>query len=255
MSVKSRLQQRKTWFTLSQAAQRLSEEFNEDISIEDVVELAMEGDLDVWIESHTFQRAMRISSTTYDNDLFTLVPPGIYRVGIRDPLLTRYLRHKLGPDGLGGKGPRLPLWSISKFDEGIETGLLAPLQQPGKLIFDPMPFPPLEGLKIRREELEAFIVEASNQNSEPASEKDELKAIEVLGLLAEALSQQHPGPYATAGRPNKSGIVSTMLGVVEGYERPAGSNADPVNLYGFRKSTLDKVLKAAIKAWEARKNS
>lgn len=88
-----------------------------------------------------------------------------------------------------------------------------------------------------------------------ASEVDDVKAIEVLGLLVEALSQRHQGLYGSAKKPNRAGVVSIMRGTVEGYQKPANSDAEPLSLYGFGNTTIDETLKAAIAAWERRKNN
>lgn len=242
MSVKSRLQQRKTWFTLAQVAQRLSDEFSENIAIEEVMDLALEGDLNVWIQVHTPQRSMPLSPDANSDHFFTLAPPGIYRVDLMgDPLIRRYLRHKMEADGLGGNAPRLPLWSILKFDGEVETGSYAPLQKPGKTILDPMPFPPIESLKIRRECLDAFIADVGNQNSESVNEKDELRTLEAFGLLVELYASQHGPDYRNGAKPNASRIVEDML----------DATPDDVTNMGERK--LKDHVGDAIKAWEVKK--
>lgn len=87
-----------------------------------------------------------------------------------------------------------------------------------------------------------------------APESKELRALEALGLLAEALAQRHPSLYGkTAGAPKKSGIYSIMMDVVDGYESPKDEKILPIKIQGFKKSTLNDLLGDAIEAWEQKK--
>lgn len=98
-------------------------------------------------------------------------------------------------------------------------------------------------------------VSGSSVDASQQGELYEVRAMEVLGLLAEALSQQHPGLYAYAGKPNRSQIVGIMSVVVEGYVRPADRKLKPRELNGFGKTTIDNILKASIAEWERRKSN
>ncbi|WP_048306172.1 hypothetical protein [Halomonas sp. PR-M31] len=90
----------------------------------------------------------------------------------------------------------------------------------------------------------------------PGDARDDLRVLEGLGLLIEALAQHHPNLYGVrAGKPNRLRIGSIMLGVVEGYARPTDPKTDPVNLYGLAKTSVDDLLKDAIGAWERRKGN
>ncbi|MEQ6916881.1 hypothetical protein [Halomonas aquatica] len=104
---------------------------------------------------------------------------------------------------------------------------------------------------IRRKNLDSFIASLEEQALEQPTEGEELRALETLGLLAEALAQQHPGLYDNNGKPKRSGINSIMQGVVEEYANPA--NPQPINRIGLGKTTLDDTLKDAIEAWGRRK--
>jgi len=117
-------------------------------------------------------------------------------------------------------------------------------------------FPGGSAIIVRRKNLDAFIACLEEQELADSDKNDaeELKAIEVLGLLAEALSQNHQGLYGSPKKPNRSRIVGAMTGVVEEYEKPDDAASDPLkNNHGYGKTSLDNILKAAIKAWEEKK--
>lgn len=237
MSVKSRLQQRKASFTLEQAARRLGDEFGEEITIEDIVELVVEHELDAWLHVHSAQRALNAGLPESPRDLITFMPPGLYRV-VRNPALMRHLSYRLEPDGLGAREPLLFMWFLSGPSSNAGTiWRAAPLTTGAGLT--PAPFPPLKNLRVKREDLEAFIKKAANQDSEMARDAEELRALEALGLLAETVAKQAPR-YQCNGKPNKAQIAEAM-------SNQAGE------VYGTSKSKLQRLLSDALDAWEERR--
>lgn len=132
-------------------------------------------------------------------------------------------------------------------------------------------FPGGSSIIVRRKNLDSLIAcleepdppSESNEKLELAdsdeSDAKELKASEALGLLIEALRQNHPALYARpSGDPKKSGIYGIMTAVVEEYGREKeGLDGCPakerIEVHGFKESTLDRVLDHAIEAWAQRK--
>lgn len=122
-------------------------------------------------------------------------------------------------------------------------------------------FPGGSAIIVRRKNLDAFIACLEEQELADSDKNDaeELKAMEALGLLIEALGQNHPALYAhRSGAPNKSGIYGIMTAVIEEYGREKeGLDGSPakerIEVHGFKKSTLDPLLGNAIEAWAQRK--
>jgi hypothetical protein len=192
MSVKTRLKQRKKWFTLEQAAHRLGDEFNEDITAENVVELALEGDLAISMQVYGAQKVLPLQKgnqvgvrsvpslspiTGYKpgmpglpEDVTGHVGEGIYRIGIDAPSTKQHLHRLVGGEPLGTVGT--PAWYLMDDADGGEPHLFVPLQpvKETKLLRFPSP----QSLLVRREELEAFIAEHGEQNAPPAIDSDEL---------------------------------------------------------------------------------
>lgn len=256
MSVKSRLQQRKAWFTLDQAAQRLSDEYNEDITTENVLELALGGDLAISMQVYGAQKVLPLQEGEQTGvraapslspiigykpgmpglreDVTGHVGEGIYRVGIDAPSTKQHLHRLIGGDSLGTAGT--PAWYLIMDDaDGGEPHLFVPLQPVKETQL--LPFPSPQSLLVRREELEAFISEVGEQNAAPDSEGENLRALEALGLLAETFAKQGPKyRKGDAGKPNCAQIAKAM-------SQQAGDTP------GMGESKLQRLLSDALDAW------
>lgn len=203
MSVKSRLQQRKAWFSLAQAAQRLGDEFNEEITAENVVELALEGDLAISIQVYGAQKVLPLQKgeqlgvrsapslspiTGYKpgvpglaDDVTGHVGDGIYRIGIDAPPTKRHLHRLVGGEPLGTVGT--PAWYLIMDDaDGGEPHLFVPLQPVKETKLLPFPLP--QSLLVRREELDALIAELGGQEPTQANEDGELRPSRLLAIAA-----------------------------------------------------------------------
>lgn len=274
MSVKSRLQKRKPWFTLEQSAQRLSNEFGEEVTIENILELALEGELAISIQVYGAQKALPLQKGKQlgSSELPLLSPisgyrpgapglpeeatahigAGIYRIGLDSPSAKQQLHRLIAGEAIGTVGT--PAWYLIMDDEvHDDPHLYIPLEPVSEIKW--LPFPPPQSILVQRDDLESFIDSVGLGDGEPAIACDDNKPLEVLGLLLEALSQRHPGLYAVGERPNRSRIVSDILVTVEGYERPKNPDEDPIKLNGFGKTSIDNVLQDAIGVWEGRKKS
>lgn len=260
MSVKSRLKQRKTWLTLEQAAKRLSDEFSEDVTAENILELALEGDLPISVQVYGAQKVMPLQKgeqigvrsapslspiTGYKPGVPGLpegvtghVGAGIYQVGIDAPSTRNHLHRLIGSEALGTTGT--PAWYLIMDDaDGGEPHLFVPLEpvKDTKLL----PLPSLQSLLVRRIDLEPFIEELGKQSPELSSEGEELRALEALGLLAETFALKGPSNWRKleTGKPNKAQIAEAM-------SKQAGE------VYGMSKSKLQRLLTDALVAWEER---
>lgn len=93
---------------------------------------------------------------------------------------------------------------------------------------------------VRRENLDAFIygLENTSKTSQP-SERDEIRALEALGLLAETFSRS-ASKYDLSGKPNKAQIAEAM-------SNHAG------DIYGMSKSKLQRLLTDSLNAWDERR--
>lgn len=90
---------------------------------------------------------------------------------------------------------------------------------------------------VRRTNLDAFISGLENASKTPQlSERDEIRALEALGLLAETFSKLAP-KYHLSGKPNKAQIAEAM-------SNHAG------DVYGMSKSKLQRLLTESLNAWD-----
>ncbi|PJX15639.1 hypothetical protein CWI66_00675 [Halomonas sp. 141] len=253
MALQKLLRELKPWLTLEEAASRLANLASEEVRSVDLLKLGINGKLPLFVELRGSVNArtatIEPSESEYLSDRLVYEPPflgglrGIFELWDHGGMPWHFINvHGELECEMGG----IHIWSP-------ETGKVIELL--GQDDSGAKTLPNGCSILVRADDIDALVEEPQKPASSGASGAEELRALEVLGLLAEALSQQHPGPYAAAGRPNRSGIISIMRGVVEGYEKPSDPDADPINLYGFGKSTLDEVLKAAIGAWEAKKDS
>lgn len=247
MSVKTRLQQRKTWFTLAQAAQRLSDEFNEDVTTENVVELALEGDLAISIQVYGAQKVMPLQKgeqlgvrsapslspiTGYKpgvpglpEDVTGHVGAGIYRIGIDAPSAKHHLHRLVGGEPLGTAGT--PAWYLIMDDaDGGEPHLFVPLQpiKETKLL----PFPSPQSLLVRREDLETFITDQGHAETNTDEKPSSLLTIGVLlKIMKEGTRQNH----------TQSSLIETII-----------DNQELKGVRGLSKRNLEDIFSAANKS-------
>lgn len=262
MSVKSRLKQRKTWFTLEQAAQRLSDEFSEQVTAENLLELALEGDLPISIQVYGAQKVMPIHRgvgadmvtvpsfspvvgyepgvTESGGKATAYVGTGIYQVGLNAASTKSHLHRLIGSEALGTVGA--PAWYfIMENADGGEPYFYVPLEPVEKIKLLPLPAP--ETLLIKRRDVEALIAELVSEQGDIASGAEQLaedlRALEALGLLAETVAKQAP-KYQCNGKPNKAQIALAM-------SQQAG------DVYGMSQSKLAHLLSDALDAWEGKR--
>lgn len=265
MTMHGRLLRSKKWYTLDDAARRLSIEFGEEVEVRDVVQLVLDNELPVSIHvdgmpgrklmvihmEHRPGRPVFADVATYrtqyhaDGTLKTRTGghrkwewlSGIYHLRLYDDAI----------DGWRGwvQGFRAPEFSGASFalsEPNNPEECYTPLFIDEELGTQPYPdHPSIEEWIITRADLDAFI--ASLDESEPAPGVEaggiELRALEALGLLAETVAKQAP-KYQRNGKPNRAQIAEAM-------SNQAGE------VYGMSKSKLQRLLSDALDAWEERR--
>lgn len=267
MSIQGRLLRRKKWYTLEDAARRLSIEFGEEVEIRDVVQLVLDNELPVSIHvdgmpgrklmvinmEHRPGRPVfadvRTYRTEYHADGTLKTRTGGHRKWV---WLAGTYHLRLYDDAIDGwrgwvQGFCAPEFSGVSFalsEPNNPEECYTPLFIDEELEMQPYPeHPSIEEWIITRADLDAFI--ASLEESEPASGVEvggiEMRALETFGLLVELYASQHGPDYQHGARPKASRIVKDMLAAIP----------DDVTNMGDRK--LKEHVGAAIKAWEAKK--
>ncbi|MGO2132393.1 MAG: hypothetical protein ACTH3D_05755 [Halomonas sp.] len=258
MSIQSRLLGRKKWYTLDDAARRLSVELGEGVTVRDVMQLVLDGDVGLCVMLQR-QRAKRVVGTLGEPvplrvgdvefsmvrvpygdvtcEAKTEILDGIYRVSYNhDFFQSLLIRDITGGDAcLDGLG-----WC------GVES---ADLQGELFMLFDysaqyKEDLPQFGGLTLNqlvilKKDVDAFISSLDEQESGEPAEGEELRALEALGLLAETVAKQAPR-YQRNNKPNKAQIAEVM-------SQQAGE------VYGMSKSKLQRLLSDALDAWEEKR--
>ncbi|MGQ4879807.1 hypothetical protein ACOJCM_14675 [Billgrantia sp. LNSP4103-1] len=285
MSIESRLLKRKKWYTLDDAARRLSVEFGCDISHRDLAQFALDGELklSVLFQDRTFVHGYRLVPSSFHLPCHTgsieggtYIPSllgyqidwcdqvawvsGTCRLVTEHHVIRKYLRTwvQYGAGQFTESEYVDKEWFVESAHDGQIYFMVDVASEDADghdtyCVNERLPKP--EDLIVTKPDLDVFVnrVLEEGESSQSKREPDEMKTLEVLGLLTEALAQQHPGLYAISGKPKRSGIVSIMLGVVEGYAKPADTDAEPLELRAVGKTTLDNILRDSIEAWERRK--
>lgn len=184
MSVKTRLRQRKAWFTLKQAAQRLSDEFNEDVSVEDILELVVEGEFGVSVHIDSAQKALRIHYPKANEEVSCIISPGTYQISKLSPHVKTHLRRMSGINGIGNSN--LLLWSIFKADTDDGKKRYFNLLSPKDEL---LPFPSADKLLIRRTDLDIFILSLDESANQRHGSEEKPSALLAVAALIELLKK------------------------------------------------------------------
>ena len=265
MSIQGRLLRRKKWYTLDDAARRLSVEFGEEVEIRDVIQLVVDNELPVSIHVDGMPgRKLSVIHMSHRPDRPIFADVSSY--------LTEYRADGTLKERSGGPRPwswLSGIYHLRLYDDALDgwKGWLQGFEKPS---FDSVSFalsepsdsddcytplfidsdfkpqvscehPDIDEWIITRSDLNAFIT-AEVEPSPRSTDGEELRALEAFGLLVELYTSQHGPDYRHGQKPKASRIVEDMLNAIP----------DDVTNMGDRK--LKEHIGAAIKAWEAKKH-
>jgi len=259
MSIQGRLLRRKKWYTLDDAARRLTVELGEPATVRDVLQLALDGEIRICVILHG-QAAKTITDVhgKIDSPLFftfegeDMEPAPVVTHGNPITVDEDSLKFLEGTfemsDASGSLGRMLKLKITGAFDEfkgGFWSVKDIGNEEAEWLIFsmsDDAPsnqWPDDSSLMVLRNDLDTFISSLDEPPSGQHAEGEELRALEALGLLADTFAKQ-AHRYQRNGRPNCSQIAQAM-------SNQAGT------VYGMGESKLAHLLSDALAAWEEKR--
>ncbi len=245
----------KDWYNLEDAARVLGDELNEELSAKDVIQLGLDGKLaiSVWLsicparvdtESDLKSRhpvyGETIQAVTLGRDgdspgrLETL--HGVYHidhgVGGFYSLLTNEAV------GASLELTRQRLWRVKSLSDPEKSYTLYKHLGGGTYSWD-NEGPELSQLGVRKEDLSAYIVGRQSEGDEVKRDAEDIRTLEVMGLLLVAFSRQSP-KYQHGEKPNRSAVAEAMMDVV------------PEGVAKMKKRKLQDALSDALEAWEVK---
>lgn len=258
MSIQGRLLRRKRWYTLDDAARRLTVELGEPATVRDVLQLALDGDISLCVMLQ-FQPARKVVKPdgelqklifggiewphivvpeigmTVSNKPFSL--DGIYRVRFDHESIQALLtREVIGKDAcFAGVGS----WSVESLEHTDERYMMFEFDNE----LDEVPQmggPALSQIIVMKAEIEECVRTITEEavSGDENTEDKELRALEALGLLIETMAKQSSKyRVGDAGRPNCAQIAEAM-------SKQAG------DVYGMKPRTLQDRLSKAQIAWQ-----
>lgn len=251
MSIQGRLLGRKKWYTLDDAARRLSVEYGEEVELEDVVQFVLDGELQpsVYLSMvpavfKPHPDAPRFVGPKWREQQASL--DGIHHLHLTTFAMDAWrmwIQGECPPDDEFFEA--MPsLWFVTPLDDESTPYIPCEIDSerpPGIDLYESKRPPDISEWIIARRDLDAFISSPDEQPHTKPAEGEELRALEAFGLLVELYASQHGPDYRNGARPKASRIVQDMLAAVP----------DDVPSMGDRK--LKEHVGAAIKAWEAKK--
>ncbi|WP_157955174.1 hypothetical protein [Halomonas denitrificans] len=270
MTMQARLLSRKRWYTLDDAARRLSVEFGEDVELEDIVQFVLDGDLQPSIylsmvpacriypdDSHEAAEIEKSGETLVTAPRARYVGPmrrhdadasldGIYHLHLTLFAIDAW---RMWLQGEGAPCDeffrKLPsYWYVTPLDGSEKTFVpceIDPDAPPGLDTYESKRPPDIAEWIIARRDLDAFIASPAEQSPGQPTEGEELRALEALGLLAVTFAKGR-GQYMheRSCKPNCAQIAKAM-------QPHAGE------VYGMGERKLAGLISDALAAWEEKR--
>ncbi|WP_043525843.1 hypothetical protein [Litchfieldella xinjiangensis] len=256
----------KKWYTLADASKRLSLEFTEDVSTLDILQLALEGEINLSIHLGDFpalkvdeiraietgtvlvqidelQLPASISDPVLSVGTEKLFLSGIFHLDTKFQCISTLLKNTiLGKPASNAKGG---FWLVSDIHNSENVYVAADIDADFEFIPN-YNGPKLEDVVIIKEDIEQFIYNSFASEEEQVSDYEstnqkEIRRInEVMGALIEAYYENKPPRYKKSNNmPNISTITEDILVKAQGSSGRLG------------KSKVNNLLSAAWKTWAA----